>query len=456
MKMSEFDSNSPVPNSIDQIQRELALTAITKSLPHGALTLPNFATSTFGFQNRHELHEYQSAAAEGQETSRFEYGRYGTPSLQYAESALAAWHGAQDAVLLPSGMSAISTLFLATLDQNSHIIVGDETYRRTRELASGILGKLGVEVTQVPMGDYEALKEAIRPSTKMIFMESPTNPRMRVVDMIELASIGQDNKILTVVDSTFATPVNQLPLKAGIDLVIDSATKYLGGHNNLLAGAVYGSSELIQPIRDLRGTLGPVPTDEVASKLWDGLQTLELRVNRQNQVALDVAEFLESHPAVERVYYPGLESHPDHATATEQMAGFGGVVTFTLTHNGEAASLEKTEEFIDNCKLPVLAPSLGSVIGLIESPRTMSHFSKSTEDAEAIGITNNMVRFAVGARTESSLVVADLDAALALAFGSGISGDRGSHHVQLTRVMLEGRGGLADSHSQMGAPLHVN
>lgn len=440
MRSNRTDSLSkPTPH--DTVLREIALTELSKELPFGSLTIPDFSTATFGFPGREELHAYQAAALKGEKCKRYEYGRYGSPSVDLVERALAIFHGAEAAVLLPSGMSAISLLFLSVLESGSHIIIGKETYRRTREVASSFLTKFGVRVDQVSIGDFDELRRALTPDTRLIFLESPTNPTMRIVDVDRLASLGQEKGVTTVIDATFATPINQLPLKAGVDVVIDSATKYLGGHNKLLGGVVYGSKKFITQLQAARGTIGPMPTDRVAASLWDGLQTLELRVTRQNEVALTVARFLESHPMVETVWYPGLESHPDYQIASKQMLGGGGVVTFTLRREAgspEGASLEQSETFIDHLKLPILAPSLGSVIGLIESPRTMSFFGKSDEEALSLGIPNNMVRFAVGARTGVELVLADLDVALQKTFGSPLTEELGEGHLGLSGVFLKG------------------
>ena len=241
----------------------------------------------------------------------------------------------------------------------------------------------------------------------MILAESPTNPYLRVADL-SLFARARDAcpGANLIIDGTFATPVNQRPLDEGVDLVIHSCTKYLGGHNDLLAGVVCGRSGLVQAIRDLRGVLGAVLDPQSAFLLIRGLKTLPLRVNRQNETALAVARWLEQHPRVRQVFYPGLPSHPDHAIARKQMRGFGGVVSFRLR-----ASARETSRVVDACKLATIAPSLGAAETLIEQPAYMSYFELTSEEREAIGIYDDLVRLSVGLE-DAEDVIADLDQAL--------------------------------------------
>jgi cystathionine gamma-synthase len=284
----------------------------------------------------------------------------------------------------------------------------DDCYRRTRQFCLTFLKRFGIETTIVPMGDYAALEAAIiRKQTRFIISESPTNPYLRVADLERIAEIGRKHRVRTMIDSTFATPINQRPLDWGIDFVIHSATKYLGGHNDLLAGVVVGKADRIGALRDARGVLGGVVDPQNAYLLERGIKTLGMRVRQQNTSAQAVAEFLEDHPRIERVWYPGLESHPDHRIAKAQMGGFGGVVSFEV-----AGDLLTAGKFIDNLKIPYIAPSLGGIETLIEQPALMSYYEKTTEERLALGIKDNLVRFSVGIE-DADDIIRDLDQALA-------------------------------------------
>jgi cystathionine gamma-synthase len=258
----------------------------------------------------------------------------------------------------------------------------------------------------VPAGDLERLEAAIQPNTKVIVSESPTNPYLRVLDMEQLVEIAKRHKVKTLIDSTFSTPINQRPLEYGVDLVVDSATKYLGGHNDLLAGVVVGSESLMAMIRQNQWVLGAVCDPHTAYLIQRGLKTLALRVRQQNQSALKLAEFLEDHDRVSRVWYPGLRSHPDHDVASRQMRGYGGVVSFELD-----GDLDATSRFIDAVRLPLIASSLGGVETLIEQPALMSYFELSTEERLEVGIKDNLVRLSVGIESTEDLM-ADLRQAL--------------------------------------------
>jgi cystathionine gamma-synthase len=368
-----------------------------------AVTTPISLTATYAFDNSQEIADHFEGKIE-----RGEYGRYGNPTVAAAEQKLAALDGAEDSVLMSSGMAAITTTLFAVLRQGQHVLMTSDCYRRTRQFVTTVLSRFGVESTLVEPGDYDAIEAAIRPdSTRMLLMESPTNPYLRCVDLERMGAIRERHpKVLTLIDSTFATPLNQRPLDAGIDLVFHSATKYLGGHNDLLAGAVSGRAALVGAIREFRGVMGGVLDAHSAYLLIRGLKTLDLRVRRQNESTLQVARWLERHPTIERVYYPGLESHPDHAVAKRQMAGFGGVVSF-LVRGG----LQDASRFIDGIQLATIAPSLGSVETLIEQPALMSFYELTTEQRLAVGIRDNLIRMAVGIEDVDD-IIADLSHAL--------------------------------------------
>ncbi len=257
------------------------------------------------------------------------------------------------------------------------------------------------------MGDYAAMQAALSPKmTRFIISERPTNPYRRIADLARIAQLGKQYRVLTLIDSTFATPINQRPLEWGIDFVVHSATKYLSGHNDLLAGVVVGRADRIKALRDGRGVLGAVVDPQNAYLLDRGIKTLGVRVQQQNKTALAVARYLESHLRIDRVWYPGLPSHPDYTTAAAQMSGFGGVVSFEV-----AGDLATTSRFIDRLRIPYIAPSLGGVESLIEQPALMSYYEKTTEERLALGIKDNLVRFAIGIE-DTDDILNDLDQAL--------------------------------------------
>jgi cystathionine gamma-synthase len=277
----------------------------------------------------------------------------------------------------------------------------------TLELVTDVLDRFGVTHTLLEAGDVASLPDALRPETRLVVSESPTNPYLACIDLERLAAACKSRRtVKSLVDATFATPVNCRPAAFGIDLVVHSATKYLAGHNDVLAGVVCGSSGLVSMIRDLRGVLGGVCDPHAAFLVGRGMKTLALRVERQNATALAVAERLEKHPRVERVFYPGLASHPSHAVARAQMRGFGGVVSF-IVKGGLAAG----SAVVDAMKLPRIGPSFGGVESLVEQPAVMSYYEMTTEQRSAIGIADGLVRLAVGIEDAADLI-ADLEQAL--------------------------------------------
>ena len=309
-------------------------------------------------------------------------------------------------------MAAITNLLLTILPAGSHLIITDDCYRRTRTFCHTFLRRLGIRCTDVPMGDYDALEAAIEEDTRLILSESPTNPYLRVVDLERLADIAaRHRRVKTIIDATFATPVNVRPLAFGIDFVVHSATKYLAGHNDVMAGVVLGEAGLLHGIRQSQGVLGGVCDPHAAYLLERGLKTVALRVERQNETAQAVAEFLEQHPQVDRVWYPGLPSHPDHPVARKQMRGYGGVVSFTVRPRAGQSPLEAASRFVDAVQIPLIAPSLGGVESLVEQPALMSYYELSTAERAERGMRDNLVRLAVGIE-ERSDILADLTQAL--------------------------------------------
>ena len=366
-----------------------------------SVTTPIYQTSTFWFKNSAELCAFQEGRL-----AREEYGRYGNPTWSAVERKLCELEGGESAVLFASGMCAATTLFLALLPKDSHLIVTSDCYRRTRQFIRDYLVKLGVETSVIEPADTKALAAAIRDDSALFFTESPTNPYLRVIDIEEAVRVSHSRGVKVVIDSTFASPLSQRALDGGADYVIHSATKFLGGHNDLLAGCAIGSTEAIAPVREAVGVLGGVLDPHAAYLLLRGLKTLSLRVERHNANALRLARWLEGQDAVRRVWYPGLESHPDHPTAARVMRGFGGVVTIELE-----TDLEGAMRFTDACRIPYIAPSLGGVESLIEMPVTMSFWDVPREERMKLGITDSLIRYSCGIEDGDDLI-ADIEQAL--------------------------------------------
>ena len=364
-----------------------------------SVTTPIAQTATYVFDSLDEFEEYKQG-----KRPHFEYGRYGNPTIRAAEVKLAALDGAEEALLFSSGMSAITTVLLAMMRSGQHLVIMEDCYRRTVQLCE-LLRKFGIGCSGVAPGDFDALEAAVRKETRVLFAESPTNPHLHVADLDKLVPFAKGHRLRLLIDSTFATPVNQCPLEFGADLVFHSATKYLGGHNDLMAGSVCGKAPMVQAIKEFRDVIGTNSDPNTAYLLIRGLKTLALRMQQQNQTALRIARFLEGHPKVRRVFYPGLASHPDHAVATRQMKGFGGVVSFDID-----GDLERTRTFVHQLRLPYLAPSLGGVESLVSHPATISYSDLSRPDRLAIGITDELVRYSVGIEDAGDLI-ADLQQA---------------------------------------------
>ncbi len=383
---------------------------------HHAVPTPIVPTSTFTFSSSAEVEAHMRG--EHPDPHREEYGRYGNPTVRALEERLAALEdpsGASEAAVFASGMAALTTATLALLKQGSHVILFRDGYRRTRQLVAKTLAAYGVEHTIVEPGDLAGVRAALRPSTRLIVGESPTNPYLACTDLAALAALARGARVKTIVDATFATPVNVRPLEHGIDLVVHSATKYLAGHHDVLAGSVAGRPALVGLARDLRGVLGGVLDPHAAFLVARGLKTLALRVERANATALAVAKVLAEHPRVSQVFYPGLPSHPTHEVARAQMRGFGGVVSFRVktdpAGDGDASPLAVTSRVVDAFRMARIAPSLGGVDTLVEQPAIMSYYEMTTEERRAAGIEDDLIRLAVGVEDEAD-VIADVLRAL--------------------------------------------
>jgi cystathionine gamma-synthase len=363
--------------------------------PGDAMTDAIFCTSTYTFPDTQSVIDFIE-----QKLPREEYGRYGNPSEKIVEAKLAALEGGEAAVLFSSGMAAIVGLLMAKLNAGDEVVFFDECYHRSREFCVKHLSRFGVVTRQVPACDYEAMEAAINSNTRLLVSESPTNPHLSIVDLERFAAIGRRHGIETLIDATLATPYNLRPLQSGINYVLHSATKYLGGHNDLLAGVLVGSADKLEAVRKLRGIMGAVNAPQNIFLLQRGLKTFELRMQRHNENGLAVARFLVEHPRVERVFYPGLPSHPHYDVATRTMRGYGGLVTFLVRD----ADWRQTADVVDAVRIPRIGPSLGGAESLIEQPLVMSYYECTPEDRRRFGIPDNMIRLACGLENADDLI----------------------------------------------------
>ncbi len=363
--------------------------------PGFSITDPIFCAATYTFPNSQAVVDFVE-----QKQPREEYGRYGNPSEKVAERKLAALEGGEAAVLYGTGMAAVAGLLMAKLQAGDEIVLFDECYHRSREFCTKHLAKFGVVTRQIPACDYDKMEAAITPKTKLLISESPTNPHLSVVDLERFAAIGRKHEVETLIDATLATPYNLRPLEVGVDYVLHSCTKYLAGHNDLLAGAIIGSEEKLESVRKLRGVMGMVNGPHSTYLLLRGLKTFELRMQRHNENGLAVAKFLENHPRVEKVYYPGLPSHRDYDVALRTMRGYGGLVTLLI----KDADWRATARIVDSVRIPRIGPSLGGVESLIEQPILMSYHDFTMEQRRAIGILDNMIRLSCGIENSEDLI----------------------------------------------------
>jgi len=366
----------------------------------GAVVTPIYETSVFAFSRTKELIDVMSGKKGG-----YIYTRYGNPTVRTVERKMVELEGAEDVAVFSSGMAAIATTIFTLVSSGDHVVSTRDLYGGTLAFFKEVLPKFGVEASLVEATDFDEMKSAIQENTKVIYAETPTNPTLKLVDVSKVAKLGKKKGITVVVDSTFASPYNLKPIQFGVDVVIHSATKYLGGHNDVTAGMVGGSENFVQKLKEMRkhfgGTLDPL----AAWLLLRGLKTLGLRMERHNSNGVRVAKYLEKHPKVKRVYYPGLPSHPQYSIAKRQMKGFGGVVSFEID-----GDFEKTMKFVDNLKLCYLAASLGGAETLATQPVTCSHYFVSAEDRKKAGITDQLVRLALGIEDPED-IIADLEQA---------------------------------------------
>jgi cystathionine beta-lyase/cystathionine gamma-synthase len=365
---------------------------------NGPLATPIFQTSTFEVTDNEEQLRVTP-------TDQF-YTRYGNPTNTVAEKRVAELEGVDAALTFASGMGAITTTILALLRSGDHIVAQRDIYGGVTKFFTQWLPKLGIETTFVDTTSYEEHGRAIRPNTKLLYLESPTNPTLRVVDLKAAADLAKHHGLISMIDGTFGTPINQHPADYGIDLIMHSGTKYLSGHTDLICGVVAGPANLMEKIHGTRTTLGNCMDPHASWMLARGLKTLAVRVARQNENALQVATFLEQHAKVRRVHYPFLTSHPQHEIAKQQMSGGGGIVTFEVKGSGEDARRAS-----ESMRLFTLAPSLGGVESLVSIPVLTSHAMIEAAHRVQMGVTEQMIRLSVGIEDVNDLI-ADLDHAL--------------------------------------------
>ncbi len=359
-----------------------------------AVSPPIWQTTTFSAENAEDF----AAIAIATKPSEF-YTRYGNPTHSQVEATIASLEGAERALITGSGMGAIFALVMSHLDRGDHIIAQRNHYAGSTTLFAEILPRWGIECTVVDQTRSEEFSAALKPNTKLVYVETPTNPLMQITDLQAIADLARSAGILSVCDNTFATPINQRPLALGIDATVHSATKYLGGHHDVTAGAIAGSAKLIERVWKFAIVSGAALSPFDGWLLLRGLRTIGLRVERHNRNALALGRFLEDHPAVAKVYYPGLESHPQHELAKRQMSGFTGMLSVELRGGFEAA-----ERLISKLQLAVRAASLGGFETLVVHPAAMWGLQLSPEKLAATGLSDSLVRISTGIEDEDDLI----------------------------------------------------
>ncbi len=346
---------------------------------------------------------FQSAMFETLGEKDYDSVRYirlnNTPNHQALREKLAALENAEDALVTASGMAAISTTLLTFLSKGDHLLAQNCLYGGTHEFVMRDLEGFGISHDFIDPNDPADWERKIRPSTKAIYVEAMTNPLLEVADHKRVVEFAKSKKLISIIDNTFATPINFRPPELGFDLSLHSATKYLNGHSDIVGGAIIGRAELVGKIKHRLNHLGGSMDPHACFLLHRGMKTLALRMRQHNESALKIAEFLEGHPAVTRVNYPGLESHPQHSRAKELFSGYGGMMSFELVGGQEAAN-----RLLKNVTIPITAPSLGGVQSLITIPATTSHAGMTREDRLELGITDGLIRFSVGIEAIEDLI----------------------------------------------------
>lgn len=368
---------------------------------HGALSVPIYNASTYAFEDADEgraIHNYEK---EG-----FFYGRLGNPTQAALEDAVAELENGEAAIAFASGMAAISAAVLSLVKTGEHIVALDSMYSTSSMFFGHISDNFGIDVTFIDATKAENYRNAIRDETRLLWLETPSNPRLNIIDIKTVADIAKENNIITVVDNTFASPFNQNPLEFGVDIVMHSATKYLGGHSDLTAGVLAGNNEIIEKIYNkgvklIGGGIAP----QVAWLVLRGIKTLALRMKQHNENAYVITHMLSKHSKVKEVFYPGLESHKNYKIAKEQMRGFGGMVSF------DVGGIEEGKNFINNLDICSIATSLGGVETIVQHSASMTHATLSQAEREQAGISDGLIRLSVGIEDKEDLI-RDLENAL--------------------------------------------
>jgi len=360
----------------------------------GAISIPIFQSATFQYVAGDDYHSLKYIRLNN------------TPNHDALHEKLAAAENADSALVTASGMAAISTALLTVLSAGDHVLMQDCLYGGTHDFITKDLNSFGIRYDFIRPDNPESWRRQLRGETKAIYVETMSNPLLQVPDLRGVVEFAKTNRLVSLIDNTFASPVNFRPSEHGFDLSLHSCTKYLNGHSDIVAGAVIGRRELVSNIKHRLDRLGGSLDPHAAFLLHRGMKTLALRVRYQNESALAIAQFLERHPAVESVYYAGLESHPGHPYARELFDGFGGVLSFELK-----GGAEKAQQLIERMTLPISAPSLGGVDSLITRPVTTSHSGMSREDRNRLGISDRLIRFSVGIEATGDLLE-DFDQAL--------------------------------------------
>jgi cystathionine beta-lyase/cystathionine gamma-synthase len=392
-----------MPKKLSPRWADATLAVHSGELKHGRnapVTTPVVRSANFTFASTAEMKRW----AEGK-SKAYIYTRYGNPTLAAAEAKIASLENGEAALVTASGSAAISSALLSVLRAGDELIATRQLYGGSYRLLRDILPRFGIRAHHVE-ANLDGVERLVNANTRAIYVESPTNPTLGLVDLKKVVALARKHKLVSLMDNTFATPILQKPLDLGFDLVVHSATKYLAGHSDIVAGAVAGKGERIAKVRETMILLGGSMDPDPAYLLIRGLKTLEIRVRRQSESALKVARFLERHPKIARVHYPGLASHPDHALAKRQMTGFGGMLAFDVK-----GGLPAARRFCDRAKIFLLAASLGGVESLIVLPIYTSHYRMVTEELAVAGIGPGTVRMSIGLEDPADLL-ADVRAAL--------------------------------------------
>ena len=368
----------------------------------GSTQVPVVHSVSFGYK---DVDQWLRVAL-GEEAGHI-YGRNTNPTVQAFEEKVRILEGADAATSASTGMGIISSALFTFLSPGDRIVSVKDTYGGTNVIFTEFLPRFQIDVALCDTTDHEAIEAEIARGCRVLYLESPTNPTVKIVDLDRLARAGHEAGAVVIVDNTFATPINQTPLQLGADLVLHSATKFLGGHADALGGVICGSKELVEQIYHFREINGATLHPMAAYLLLRGMKTLQLRIQRQNDNALQIARFLDGHPGIEKVFYPGLESHENHEIARRQMRGYGGVLSFILAGN----NFDMVREFVPRLRLAHAAANLGAVETIIGPPATTSHVECTREEREAMGIPESLVRYSVGIEDPEDLI-ADLDRAL--------------------------------------------